>query len=145
MLNIYVESTIRPPQKATGKAMYIAEFVSDKNPESFVTREGYAEFGETTEDAAILTILIEALLILNKPCTIRIFTKAKGILSTLESRRYETWQGQKWLKSNKESVKNAHLWDIVAHALEKHDWTVTDEDHSYREYMRSELKKWQRA
>ena len=113
--------------------MYIAEFVSDKNPESFVTREGYAEFGETTEDAAILTILIEALLILNKPCTIRIFTKAKGILSTLESRRYETWQGQKWLKSNKESVKNAHLWDIVAHALEKHDCTITDEDHSYRE------------
>ena len=109
--------------------MYIAEFVSDKNPESFVTREGYAEFGETTEDAAILTIL----------------TKAKGILATLESRRYEAWQGQKWLKSNKESVKNAHLWDIVAHALEKHDWTVTDEDHSYREYMRSELKKWQRA
>ena len=95
MLNIYVESTIRPPQKAAGKAMYIAEFVSDKNPESFVTREGYAEFGETTEDAAILTILIEALLILNKPCTIHIFTKAKGILSTLESRRYEAWQGQK--------------------------------------------------
>ena len=125
--------------------MWLVEYVNDKDPAKLVTIEGGCRFKETTEDAIILTLLIQALMRFFKPCEIRIFTKAKGISSTLESRRYEAWQGQKWLKSNKESVKNAHLWDIVAHALEKHDWTVTDEDHSYREYMRSELKKWQRA
>ena len=125
--------------------MWLVEFVKDDQPDKFVTRQGFTQFADTTEDAIILTILIEALLILNKPCTIRIFSKARGVFSTLESRRYEGWSAQKWLKSDQKSVKNAHLWDIVAHALEKHEWTVTDEDHSYQEYMRSELKKWQRA
>ena len=142
MLNIYLESTIRPPQKAAGKAMYIVELVIKNQP---VTVQGFAEYAETTEDAITLTVLSEALLRLNKPQEIRIFTKAKGVLSTLESRRYKAWKDQKWLKSNGEPVKNAFLWDIVAHGLEHKTtkWTVTDDDHSYEDYMRAELKRWQ--
>ena len=123
--------------------MWLLEFVKDDDPSKFVTRQGFTEYAETTEDAIVLTVLIHALQILNKPCKIRIFTKAHGVFNTRESRRFENWKAQKWLKSDAKSVKNANLWDIVAHGLEKHEWSVTEEEHSYQEYMRTEIKKWQ--
>ena len=143
MVNIYLESTIKPPRKGEASGMWIVEYVQDKDPNKFVTLQGGCSFAETTEDAIILTLLAESLMRFHKPCEIRIFTKAQGVLNTLETRRFNTWSAQNWLKSDGKAVKNAHLWDIVARALEKHTWTVTDEDHSYREYMRSELKKCQ--
>lgn len=127
--------------------MYLVEFVPDKHPDKFQTWREYAEYGETTEDAIILSVLIKALMRITRPCEIRIFTKAKSVFSTLESRRYNTWRDNNWLKGNGEAVKNAHLWDVAQDLLasKSTEWTVSDEDHSYQEYMRSELKKWQRA
>ena len=145
MVNIYLESTIKAPQKGPGRAMWIVELVKDDNPEKIVTRQGLTEFAETTEDAIILTILSEALMIIGKPCTIRIFTKAQGVFWTLETRRYAGWKRAKWQRDSVKSTKNAHLWEIISHALEKKatEWTVTDEEHSYQNYMRTELRKWQ--
>ena len=145
MVNIYLESTIKPPRKGEASGMWLVEYVNDKDPAKLVTIEGGCRFKETTEDAIILTCLIQALMRFFKPCEIRIFTKAKGVLSTLETGRYATWRALKWQKSDGNAVKNAHLWDIVAHSLEKYKWTITDADHSYQDYMRAELKKWQRA
>lgn len=143
MLNIYVDSTIRAPRRGDGKGMYLVEFVSDKDPEKIETRQGFLYLPDTTEDEIILTTMIEAVNILNRSCKVRIFTNAKHVFSTLECRKNADLRSRKWLSASEKSIKNAPLWEIITQHLEKHEWTITDEDHSFREYMRSELKKWQ--
>ena len=81
MVNVYLESTIKAPQKGEAIGIWIVEFVKDNDPSKFVIRQGGCQFAETTEDAIILTLLAEALMILIKPCEIRIFTKARGVFS----------------------------------------------------------------
>ena len=145
MLNIYIDSTIKAPAKREAKGMYLLEYVNDKDPEKFVTRQGFTEYAETTEDAITLTAIIEALSLLNKPCKIRIFTKARNVFNTLEQRRNETWRQSKWQNSSQNMVKNCELWELLTHTLERHEWEITTEGHSYENFMESELKKWQRA
>ena len=143
MLNIYIDSTIRAPRRGDGKGMYLVEYVSDKDPEKIETRQGLLYLPDTTEDEIMLTTLIEGVNILNRPCKIRIFTNAKHIFSTLESHKNADLRSRKWLSASEKSIKNAPLWEIITQQLEKHDWTITSEEHSFREYMKSELKKWQ--
>ena len=145
MLNIYIDSTIKAPAKREAKGMYLLEYVNDKDPEKFVTRQGFTEYAETTEDAITLTAIIEALSLLNKPCKIRIFTKARNVFNTLEQRRNETWRQSKCQNSSQNMVKNCELWELLTHILERHEWEITTEGHSYENFMESELKKWQRA
>ena len=141
-VNIYAASTIKAPARREAKAMWIVEFVRDANPFDPVIRKGFIEFGETTEDAVILTALAEALGILTKECEICIFTKCRGVFSTLETRRYEGWRANKWRNSYQNMVKNAELWEILIGFLEKHTWSASQESHSFEALMESELKKW---
>lgn len=104
-VNIYVKANIKAPQKHEAKAMWLVEFVREKNPEDPITRQGFVEFAETTEDAIVLTALIEAVNILTKECEICIFTKARNVLATLDTRRYEGWRHQKWLNASQNMVK----------------------------------------
>lgn len=143
VLNIYLKSDISAPRRNDAKAMWLVEWVSDKDPEKTVTHDGFLGLPDTTEDEIVLSALIEALNILNRPCKIRIFTDAQRVFNTLGSRSYETWRARKWLSASEKPIKNAPLWEIVTNQLTVHDWTITDEDHSFRDYMRSEIKKWQ--
>ena len=142
-VNIYVKANIKAPQKHEAKAMWLVEFVREKNPEDPITRQGFVEFAETTEDAIVLTALIEAVNILTKECEICIFTKARNVLATLDTRRYEGWRHQKWLNASQNMVKNAELWEILIGHLAKHKWKTSAETSSFDSLMETELKKWQ--
>ena len=143
VLNIYLKTDISAPRRSDAKAMWLVEWVSDKDPEKTVTHDGFLALPDTTEDEIILTALIQALNILNKPCKIRIFTDAQRVLNVLDLRRNEGWRSQKWRSASEKPIKNAPLWEIVTNQLTIHEWSITDEVHSFRDYMRSELKKWQ--
>lgn len=137
-----METNIKAPAKREAKAMWLVEFVSDKDPEKTVTRQGFVEFGQITEDAITLTAMIEALSILRKPCKVHIYTKARGIYGTLEQSRNIAWRSQKWHKATGDLVKNAELWEILTRILETHEWELADSGHSFEKYMESEIRKW---
>ena len=142
-VNMYIESTIKAPRRGEAKAMWLIEFT--KAPEQIFTRQGFVEFGDITEDAVVLTAIAEGLSILTKQCEIRIFTRARHVFSTLKSSKNADLRCRKWLSASEKSIKNAPLWEIVTHMLEKHEWEITDDHHSFQKYMESELKRWQRA
>ena len=144
-VNIYVETTIKAPARKEGRAMWLIEFVREKNPSDPIIRKGFVEFAETTEDQITLTALINAIAKLTKECEICIFTKAKGVLSTLELRRFEGWKKSKWQNSSQNMVKNAELWDVLSELLQRHTWKTSIEKHSFESLMETELRTWQRA
>ena len=144
-VNIYIETTIKAPAKKEGRAMWLIEFVREANPLDPVIRKGFVEFAETTEDQITLTALINALLKLTKECEICIFTKARNVLATLDTRRYEGWRAHKWVNTSQNIVKNAELWEILTELLQKHTWVTKIETHSFESLMQTELKTWQRA
>ena len=122
--------------------MWLVEFVREKKPDDPVIRKGFIEFAEITEDAIVLTALIKALSILTKECEIRIFTKARGVLATLETRRYEGWRAQKWLNTSQNITKNAELWEIITGLLDNHEWSIGTGENTFESLMETELRKW---
>ena len=117
--------------------MYLIECILGERIE---TREGISFFPEATEDAIILEALIKALIQFNKPCELKIFTKCSGIFNALDSGRALEYRDKDFMSSRKAPIKNAILWDILLELLQKHKWTVTQEDHSYMNYMESALR-----
>jgi len=144
-VNIYVETTIKAPNRAAGRAMWLIEFIKENNPADPIVRKGFVEFAETTEDQITLTAMINALSRLTKKCEISIYTKARGVLATLDTRRFEGWQAQKWINSSQNMVKNAELWEILTELLKNHSWTTSAAEHSFKSLMETELRTWQRA
>lgn len=146
VVNIYIDSTIKAPRRGDGSGIYLVEWVDDKNPEKFKTWPAVLfDLPDTTENTTVLIALIEALCRFTKQTKIRIFTKSKWLFQTLESRKYAEWRSQKWRGASENIIKNHELLEILIPLLEKHEWTITTDEHSYDLILESELKKWQKA
>lgn len=118
--------------------MYLIECVINDRIE---TREGIIYFPDATEDSVILTALIKALIQFNKSCELKIFTKCQGVFNALNTGRALEYRERNFTSSRKTQIKNAILWDILIELLQKHKWKITQEDHSYMNYMESALRK----
>lgn len=119
--------------------MYLIE--SPKHPDYVV--KGFSELQDTTEDALTLLAIIKALNRFTKPSNITIFTKCNGVYHSIDSGRCFEYQANRWKNAKGQQIKNAELWDILIDHLSKHEYTITQADHSFMEFMRTELKKWQ--
>ena len=119
--------------------MYLIECVM--SPENIETREGYVSFADTTEERITLTALVKALSRFNKRCDLNIFTKCGGVFCALDTGRALTYAKAEYRNAKGDQIKNAELWDLLLEHLERHEWKISKEDHSYMSYMASELKK----
>lgn len=138
--NVYVDSTIKNPNRGEGTAMYLLECIVNDEPK---TLEGFVHLPDTTEDAIILTALIEALGRFLKPTEIKLFVKSPGVYGAISTGRIQLAKTKGFRNSKDRPVKNAELWSIFLSLVPKHKWKITQEDHSFEQYMRGELKKWQ--
>ena len=136
-VNIYIDSTIKAPQRGSATAMYIIECPAA--PDNVV--KGFVEFPDTTEDAITLTAIIEALGRFTKESHIRIYTKCNGVFCGLDTGRIQMSRVNGWKNSKGVPNKNAELWDIFISTAARHRWTITQEDHSFMEIMRMDLKR----
>lgn len=118
--------------------MYLIECLINDRIES---REGILSFPDTTEDAITITVLIRALLELNKPCKFRIYTSDRNFFYALQTGRALEFQRSGFINARGMPVKNAELWETLFYLLGKHEWEISQDDHSYKLYMESELKK----
>ena len=136
-VNIYIDSTIKAPHRGEGTAMYIIECPAA--PDNIV--KGFVEFPDTTEDAITLTAIIEALGRFTKESTIRIYTRCNGVFCGLDTGRIQSARLNGWKSAKGVPNKNAELWDIFISLISRHNYTITQEDHSFREIMRTDLKR----
>lgn len=141
-VNIYVDSTIKNPNRGEGVAMYLLECIVKGVPK---TIEEHIYLPDTTEDAAIVTALIEALGRVKDPANtkVRLFVRAKGVFNAISSGRIQSSKIDKFKSAKGKPIKNAELWSIFLATVPRYHWTITNEEHSYEQYIRGELKKCQ--
>lgn len=142
-VNIYIETSIHGPARKNGKYIYILEYIKgDGTPE---TRGGRGEAEAATENQLALTALAEALNRLNRICCLRIYTNCQHIHNAMDNSWARQWQKNGWVSARGKPVKNAELWERVLDQLDRHLYTFTGEEHSYRDWMQSQLKGGQHA
>ena len=138
-VNIYVDTTIKAPSRGPGKSIYLIECPA--HPDNVV--KGFSKFQDTTEDALTLLTIIKALQRFTKKAKISIFTKCNGVYHAIDTGRCFKYKEDDWKNAKGQQIKNAELWDLLIENLTGHEWTITQADHSFMEYMRTELKRWQ--
>lgn len=136
-VNIYIATTIRAPHRGYGTGMYLIECPA--KPDNIV--KGFVHFPDTTEDAVTLTAMIEALGRFTKETNITIYTKCNGVYNGLNTGRIQSARLNGWINAKGFPNKNAELWDIFISMISKHHYTITQEDHSFMELMKTELKR----
>lgn len=133
-VNIYTASGIRSPRAGNGKAGYILEMKTEKEP---VTLTKTAEILNATTNQSELRILNMALARLTKKCSLTIYTESRYVAAGIEE--LSRWQENGWKTSRGTDVANKEEWQETAELLNGHAFSVTTENHEYRAWMRSEV------
>ena len=74
----------------------------------------------TTNNKMELFAAISALQNLKKPCNINLYTDSKYVQKGI-TEWIHNWSKNNWIKSDKKPVKNADLWKILQHEIQKHN------------------------
>lgn len=135
-INLYIETSIKGPKIQDGEYIYVLEYIVAGVP---VTRAGRGRKEAATENRLALTALVEAVERLNRPAYLRIYTRCGHVLHSLQNHWTRQWQASGWKNAKGKPVSNIDLWEHLLEALEPHVYTITEEDHSYREWMLVEL------
>ena len=133
-VNIYTASGIRSPRAGNGKAGYILEMKTEKEP---VTLTKTAEILSATANQSELRILNMALARLTKKCSLTIYTESGYVAAGIEE--LSRWQENGWKTSRGTDVANKEEWLETAELLNGHALSVTTENHEYRAWLRSEV------
>ena len=133
-VNIYTASGIRSPRAGSGKAGYILEMKTEKEP---VTLTKTVELLNATANQSELRILNMALARLTKKCSLTIYTESRYVAAGIEE--LSRWQENGWKTSRGTDVANKEEWLKTAELLNGHAFSVTTENHEYRAWLRSEV------
>ena len=133
-VNIYTASGIRSPRAGSGKAGYILEMKTEKEP---VTLTKTAEILNATANQSELRILNMALARLTKKCSLTIYTESRYVAAGIEE--LSRWQENGWKTSRGTDVANKEEWQETAELLNGHAVSVTTENHEYRAWLRNEV------
>lgn len=136
-VNIYIETSIHGPAVKRAAGMWIVEYQL-KNGEP-VTREGIILEEKITENALALKLLIEALSVLTKTCSVRVNTECKHILNAIQNQWIAQWEKNHWINAKGELVKNMELWKKCNELLKMHLTCFESGWHAYRNVMMYEI------
>jgi ribonuclease HI len=89
----------------------------------------------TTNNRMELMAVIIGLRALKKPCEVTLYTDSKYIVDALTLGWIEKWKSNRWIKSDKQPVKNVDLWTEVLEQINRHhiEW-VWVKGHSNNRY-----------
>lgn len=88
------------------------------------TKELSEGYRRTTNNRMELMALIKGLELLNRPCTVTLFSDSKYVVDTVQKGWAKSWKARGWVKADKQPAVNADLWDRALKALEKHKVTI---------------------
>lgn len=145
LVTIYLESGIRGPARRSGAGTWLVEYIrKDGTPETRPVEQSDAVtwLPDTTQAALELNMLIDALSILTKPCSVRINTECEHILNVFENGWIEKWKESDWQNSKGKPVANAELWQQVSEYIDVHEDVLVEKgENSYRNIMQIEILK----
>ena len=133
-VNIYTGTTFRSPRRSDGWIGYVLEIFIDGKP---YTKTDFAKLEGVTKYQAELTAVCEALGRMREPCEITIYTASPYVSSGYNS-WVETWIENGWTTA-RGPVANKEEWIRLVELLKDHEVTMLYEEHSYSNWLASEL------
>jgi ribonuclease HI len=103
----------------------------------------------TTNNRMELTAAIEGLKLLNRPCSVTLYSDSSYMIDALSKGWLERWKLNQWKTTGKDDVKNKDLWEELVKLSAQHsiEWRKV-KGHSDNEYnnrcdalARAEIKK----
>ena len=134
-VNIYIETSIKGPNKRKAAGMYVLEFIRENGvPE---TRNGVIYMDSTSEDCLVLELLLEALKRITKSCSLVVFTTCHHVFNVMNYHWLPQWEKNGWKNARGKTTKNMLLWQQIKENMDIHTVTLSEEEHSYSKvYMK---------
>ena len=91
----------------------------------------------TTNNRMELSAVIAALSALREPCEVKLTTDSQYVVNAIEKGWLDSWQKNRWRKSDKSHVLNVDLWEKLILLLDTHKvsfvWVRGHNGHPYNE------------
>lgn len=137
-VNLYIETSVHGPAQHGGRYMYLLECLGkDGTPR---TRCAVGVWQDEKENRLALQALAEAMERIRASCVIDIYTTCRMIKNAIENGWLEEWKRGGWKNGKGSPVKNRDMWERIAARTEENLIFVHMQQHSYREWMRTQMK-----
>lgn len=144
-IRVFVATSWKGPERKDGVAAWLAECMRHGEP---VTRQGFVHLEDGTQARGTLMALANALCILKKPCSIRIYVDCGHVRNAVQNGWHRQWQENGWKNAKGQRVRNAEIWEVLMKKAAPHTYTAESGRHEYTTVMqdavRRELKEWKR-
>lgn len=131
-VDIYIKLSSHGNPKGEGKAAAIVEFIRQGKA---VIRRTCTIVSDDTKNKLALSICINAMTILIKPCSITVHMDNRHIKYAMEQEWVKRWRENNWIKSNGDPPANIREWQQILTLSEIHKIKWEGYDGKYEDQL----------
>ena len=135
LVKIYTDGAARGNPDGPGGYGSVLEYVDPKG--KLHVKELSRGYVRTTNNRMELMAVIAGLEVLNRPCTVEVYSDSQYVVNAFNQHWVDSWIKKGWKRGKNEPVKNIDLWKRVLQAKEPHNvsfhWVKGHDGHPQNE------------
>lgn len=120
-VKLYTDGAARGNPDGPGGYGTVLEYVDTKG--SLHTKELSQGYVKTTNNRMELMAVIAGMEVLNRPCTVEVYSDSKYVVDAFNQHWVDGWLKKGWKRGKNEPVKNVDLWKRLLAAKAQHNVT----------------------
>ena len=135
LVKIYTDGAARGNPVGPGGYGSVLEYVDPKG--KLHVKELSRGYVRTTNNRMELMAVIAGLEVLNRPCTVEVYSDSQYVVNAFNQHWVDSWIKKGWKRGKNEPVKNIDLWKRLLQAKEPHNvsfhWVKGHDGHPQNE------------
>ena len=135
LVKIYTDGAARGNPDGPGGYGSVLEYVDPKG--KLHVKELSRGYVRTTNNRMELMAVIAGLEVLNRPCTVEVYSDSQYVVNAFNQHLVDSWIKKGWKRGKNEPVKNIDLWKRLLQAKEPHNvsfhWVKGHDGHPQNE------------
>ena len=135
LVKIYTDGAARGNPGGPGGYGSVLEYVDPKG--KLHVKELSRGYVRTTNNRMELMAVIAGLEVLNRPCTVEVYSDSQYVVNAFNQHWVDSWIKKGWKRGKNEPVKNIDLWKRLLQAKEPHNvsfhWVKGHDGHPQNE------------
>ena len=135
LVKIYTDGAARGNPDGPGGYGSVLEYVDPKG--KLHVKELSRGYVRTTNNRMELMAVIAGLEVLNRPCTVEVYSDSQYVVNAFNQHWVDSWIKKGWKRGKNEPVKNIDLWKRLLQAKELHNvsfhWVKGHDGHPQNE------------
>lgn len=135
LVKIYTDGAARGNPDGPGGYGSVLEYVDPKG--KLHVKELSRGYVRTTNNRMELMAVIAGLEVLNRPCTVEVYSDSQYVVNAFNQHWVDSWIKKGWKRGKNEPVKNIDLWKRLLQAKEPHNvsfhWVKGHDGHPQNE------------